>query len=132
MLIFKELLALCTFVMQFKMQNSKTNYYNTYIFAIKLVSIIICCFLFACSDKKETQQVLSTESELQVSESAININIAAAEELERLPHIGEKLALQIVEHRERYGRFRKPEYLLLVRGISNQRFREIRSFIKVK
>lgn len=118
--------------MQFRLQNNKSKYFSSYVFVIKPFSLIICCFLFACSHQKETQQVLSTKSEIRVSESAVNINTAPAQELEKLPHIGEKLALQIVEHREKFGRFRKPEYLLLVRGISDKRFREMRSFIKVE
>lgn len=63
------------------------------------------------------------------SENAVNINTASAEELELIPHIGEKLALRIVEHRERYGPFQKPEHLILVSGISDARFREMRDLI---
>ncbi len=62
----------------------------------------------------------------------ININTASLEDLEKLPHIGEKLAQKIVEHREEFGKFRKAEYLILVDGISDRRFREIRSLIKVE
>jgi len=118
--------------MQFTLQNSKPNYFNICNFIIKPFSLIICCFLFACSHQKDTQQVLSAKKEFYSAESAVNINVATAEELEKLPHIGRKLALQIIEHREKFGRFRKPEYLLLVRGISDKRFREIRSVIKVE
>ena len=132
MLIFKELLALCTFVMQFVLQNNKSNYFNICDFVIKPFSLVICCFLFACSYQKQTQQVLSAKSEIQASESSVNINTAAAVELEKLPGVGEKLATQIVEHREKFGGFRKPEHLLLVRGISDKKFRELRSFIKVE
>jgi competence protein ComEA len=56
----------------------------------------------------------------------VNINEASREELERLPGIGPALATRIVEHRERHGRFRRPEHLLLVRGISERRFRQLR------
>lgn len=118
--------------MQFQLQNNKCSYFNTCNFLIKPLSLIICCFLFACSYQKETQQVLSPKSEFQVAESAVNINIASIEELEKLPHIGEKLAAQIVEHREKFGNFRKSEHLLLVRGISDRKFREMRSVIKVE
>src|SRR5688500_13892734 len=48
----------------------------------------------------------------------LSINEASREELERLPGIGPGLAARIVEHRERHGRFRRAEHLLLVRGIS--------------
>ena len=59
----------------------------------------------------------------------ININDASPQELERLPGIGPALAARIVEHRERYGRFRRAEHLLLVRGISERRFRQLRPYV---
>src|SRR5215207_9542983 len=47
----------------------------------------------------------------------VSLNQASREELERLPGIGPALAARIVEHRERFGRFRRAEHLLLVRRI---------------
>jgi competence protein ComEA len=94
--------------------------------------LLICVFLSACSKQNNTKQVLPAEKTVQISESAININNASAADLEKIPHIGEKFARAIIAHREKYGRFRKPEHLLLVRGISDKRFREIEPFIKVE
>ncbi len=85
-----------------------------------------------CTAQKEAKQVLPNQNQIVTSESAINVNTASAGELERLPHIGAKLAQKIVEHRERFGKFRKAEHLLLVEGISDGRFREIRSLVKVE
>ena len=59
----------------------------------------------------------------------VSINLAPREELERLPGVGPALAARIVEHRERHGPFRRVEHLLLVRGISERRLRELRPFI---
>ena len=61
----------------------------------------------------------------------VNINSATPEELERLPGIGPALAARIVEHRERYGPFRRAEHLLVVRGVSESRFKELRPLITV-
>src|SRR5436190_11401619 len=68
----------------------------------------------------------------QTSDPRININTASAEELEKLPGIGKALAARIVEHREKYGPFRKPEHLIIVRGISDKRFRALRELITVE
>jgi comEA protein len=59
----------------------------------------------------------------------VSINEASREELERLPGIGPALAARIVEHRERYGRFRRAEHLMLVRGISERRFLRLRPYV---
>ena len=61
----------------------------------------------------------------------VNINKASHAELERLPGVGPATAARIVEHRERYGPFRRAEHLLLVRGFSDSRFRELRPLIAV-
>jgi len=66
------------------------------------------------------------------SDPRININTASAEELEKLPGIGQALAARIVEHREKYGPFRKPEHLIIVRGISDTRFRALENLITVE
>ena len=61
----------------------------------------------------------------------ININTASAEELEKLPGIGPGFAQRIVEHREKWGAFRRPEHLIMVRGLSDKRFRALRELITV-
>lgn len=59
----------------------------------------------------------------------ININTATRGELEKLPGIGQALAARIVEHREKHGRFRRAEHLLMVRGISERRFRALSALL---
>jgi competence ComEA-like helix-hairpin-helix protein len=61
----------------------------------------------------------------------VSINEASPSELERLPGIGPALAARIIEHRERFGRFRRAEHLLLVRGISERRFLQLRPYVTV-
>ena len=61
----------------------------------------------------------------------IDINTASTEELEKLPGIGRGLATRIVAHREQYGRFRRVEHLIMVRGIGERRFRKMRALIMV-
>jgi competence ComEA-like helix-hairpin-helix protein len=68
----------------------------------------------------------------QADDNAININTASAAELQTLPFIGEKLAQGIVDFRESNGPFRRPEQLMLVPGISEKRYRQIRRMIRVQ
>ena len=62
---------------------------------------------------------------------AININTASSAELMRIPFVGEELASKIISHREKYGRFRRTEQLMLLNGISDKRFRQIRHLVRV-
>jgi competence protein ComEA len=62
----------------------------------------------------------------------ININTAPIGELEKLPGIGKGLAERIVDHRERFGPFRRTEHLIIVRGISDRRFRTLQDLITVE
>ena len=94
--------------------------------------VLTCVFLFACNRENNTKQILPIEEQNRISESAININTASATELEKLPNIGAQTAQKIVEHRAEFGNFSKPEHLMLVRGISDERFRALKNFVKVE
>lgn len=65
-------------------------------------------------------------------EHAININTATVEELTKLPGVGDELAQRIVEFRVANGRFRRSEYLMLIDGISEKRFKEIKPHVRVE
>lgn len=61
----------------------------------------------------------------------VNINTADSEELVKLPDIGEVLAERIVEYRDSTGYFRNIEEIMLVNGIGESIFSEIRENIYV-
>ena len=114
------------------MKSHKSNRFTICKISIKLLPLVFLCFLPGCAEQKEAKQVLLTQNQVLASESAININTASIEELEKLPHVGAILAQKIVKHRENFGKFRRAEYLMLVDGISDSRFREIRNSVKVE
>lgn len=113
-----------------KIENS--NYFNIYPILLKFLVLIIFCLSVVCCEGKQSKQVLSHNSGKLSPENALNINLATAEQLAMLPNIGEKTAENIIEYRGKYGRFRKPEHLLLVRGISEKKFVLIRDLIKTE
>lgn len=76
-----------------------------------------------------TASVAQTEAP---NAALININTASTEELEKLPGIGRGLAARIIAYRSEYGRFRRAEHLMMVRGISERRFRAVRALITVE
>ncbi|MGB7203376.1 MAG: helix-hairpin-helix domain-containing protein [Pyrinomonadaceae bacterium] len=90
--------------------------------------LLLVLTISACSSRVvyEPSQVAVT------SPDAININTAIADELEKLPHIGRKTAEAIVEFRTANGPFRRIEHVMLIRGVSEARFKEIRNLIRIE
>lgn len=62
----------------------------------------------------------------------IDLNTATAEELQKLPGIGEALSAAIVEDREQNGPFSAAEDLLRIPGIGEKRLEAIRDLISVE
>ena len=62
----------------------------------------------------------------------LNINTATAEELMKLPGIGETLSRAIVAYREENGAFSSVEDIMEVDGIGEGRFAAIEEYICVK
>ena len=96
-----------------------------------LVLIIIGFLLSGCVRTRTKQDFPANGGKLSV-ETAVDVNTASQSELEKLPFIGENFAHKIIEHREKYGEFRRAEHLLLIEGISDRKFRQIRNRIKVE
>ena len=64
-------------------------------------------------------------------EKRVNLNAATAEELARLPGVGEVIAARIIRHREKSGVFRSVDELLVVRGISRKKLESLRALVTV-
>lgn len=102
------------------------------------LSLAVC--VCGCSKRSRnlslpaTQQTndLQRPALTQSTPQRINLNTASAQELETLPGIGPALAERIIEHRNKYGPFRKPEHLIIMRGISDKRFQNLRDLITVE
>lgn len=95
---------------------------------IRLVVILIFAMLAAsCSSRIEYDPPIAA-----ISADALNINTASADELERLPSIGPKTAESIVEFRTENGPFRRVEHLMLIRGVSERRFAELRPHVRIE
>jgi competence protein ComEA len=98
------------------------------------LALTLGLFLISCVKRPNHQAAVQTDSTVSFPNQPqrININIASARELEKLPGIGEGFAARIVDHREKFGPFRRPEHLIIVRGISDRRFRALRDLITVE
>ena len=61
----------------------------------------------------------------------VNINTADAGQLEKLPQIGPKMALRIVDFRKSNGNFKRPQDLMKVKGIGEKVFAKLQPLITI-
>lgn len=92
------------------------------------VFLIVAILFFGCSSRI----VYDEPPKYATTANTININTASVDEIEKLPHIGRKTAEAIIAFRQENGPFRRPEHLLLIRGISEKRFSDIRQFLRTE
>ncbi|MCM8831363.1 MAG: ComEA family DNA-binding protein [Candidatus Omnitrophica bacterium] len=59
----------------------------------------------------------------------ININTAQEKDLEKIPHIGKKIAASIIQYRKNFGRFNNIEDLLKIKGIGRKKLELIKDYI---
>lgn len=99
-----------------------------------IISLLSQAFLSACSSAGTDRVAVSaTPQTAAVTTSAtLDINAASVQELERLPGIGPKTAEAIVAHRNTFGEFRRIENVMLVEGMSTERFNDIRGLIRAE
>jgi len=64
--------------------------------------------------------------------SPININRASINELMQLPHVGEKLAIAIIEYRKTHGDFKTISELTHVPGIGKKILRDIEDLVTLE
>jgi len=104
---------------------------HIYLTVFSVLFFLASTLHLSCS-RHESRALSLRKSEISVSMNAVNINTADANDLQRIPGIGPVSAKKIVDHRDRYGPFRRPEEILIIDGISEKRFREFRSFILIE
>lgn len=119
-----------TIVWLFRRLRLPPQYINSLIILIACVSATVS----SCGVPQQSTRLHDAPSSLESDRSLnrININTAPATELEKLPGIGKALAERIVAHREQYGSFRRAEHLMMVRGISERKFRELQRLVRVE
>lgn len=76
------------------------------------------------------QPLLTPTPSVPAGPGTVSLNLATAEELERLPGIGPVLARRIVEDRSRNGQYTRLEDLLRVKGIGPKKLERLRPYLR--
>ena len=105
--------------------------FNLFRLTILILFVFLYFSQFGCY-KSENTAILQSDSSLILDENTVNINMASAEELKKLPKIGDEMASRIIEYREKNGHFHRVEHLILVSGMTDKKFREIKNLVKVE
>ena len=93
---------------------------------VRLACLLV--FAFPALAGRPAHPLVSTQKE--PSAERLDINQATVADLTELPGIGPVLAQRIVEHRRKYGSFRRPQDVIIVRGMSARRYRRIANLIR--
>ena len=90
---------------------------------IKLFFTTVAFLVFLFSGYAFTQEAQEVKK--------VNINTATVEELVTLPGVGDSVAKNIVEHREKNGNFKTTEDLKNVKGIGEKKFEKMKDLVTV-
>ena len=80
----------------------------------------------------EHRQHSTTKSAVSNKPALLNINTAAAAELQTLPNVGERVAERIINYRTQHGDFTSVDALQNVKGIGPKTIEKLRPFVDAK
>jgi competence protein ComEA len=101
----------------------------------KLVSlfVVLSFVVVGLASGGNLHAINKTEKVLKDKDKAglININTAGADELKKLPRIGEKMSQRIIEYRKKNGKFKRIEDIMKVKGIGEKTFKGFEKMITI-
>lgn len=101
---------------------------------LKILALIFAFALASCAEREGRNANATQQNSARVApiKPCINLNAATAEELMRLPGIGDVMSRKIIEYREHNGPFRRPEEIIILEGFSEKKYRAIADLVCVK
>ena len=101
---------------------------------LKILVLIFALALASCAEREGANANATQQSSARAAplKPCVNLNTATAEELMRLPGVGEVTSRKIIEYRERNGPFRRPEEIIIIEGFSEKKYRAIADLVCVE
>jgi competence protein ComEA len=90
--------------------------------------MVVLCFGLVIGPVLLPAQQASSET---VSVEKVNLNTATAEQLESLPGIGPSSAKNILEYRNKVGKFTRIEEVINIKGIGEKKFLKIKNRLTI-
>ncbi len=97
----------------------------------KILATILLCFMTFPPTALLGRTISPQKAPARAPATVVDINRASAEDFEKLPGIGPKLAQQIVAYRTKHGPFRRVEDLLIIKGIGTKKWKALRPYVCV-
>jgi competence ComEA-like helix-hairpin-helix protein len=107
-----------------------------FVVSVALVAIASCKSTESITNRNSAElskrDDKASGAETKPNEPCLNLNIATADQLIKLPGIGEVMAKRIIDYRERHGRFRRPEEIIIIEGFSERKYRAIARMVCIE
>jgi DNA uptake protein ComE-like DNA-binding protein len=95
--------------------------------------VVSCCSMETDKGTSAQPQLAQVpESPASLGPPCLDLNKATADQLMRLPGVGEVMARRIVDYRKLHGPLRRPQEIIIVEGFSERKYRAIAELVCVE
>jgi competence protein ComEA len=91
----------------------------------------VACALMLVAGQGRTHAAGQDGKAATPAPAPLNLNVATAADLEKLPGVGAAMATRILEYRQKSGGFKKIEELMNVQGIGERNFLRLKPLVTV-